>query len=128
MGGGGTRGAHGVVVQTQDGSHGARAHRHGGLHGVSAHAHEAHGVFERKRTRCGQRRILTQAVASHDVGLAAASGRPGSVERHAGRQHGRLRIRGQVKLFRRTLRDQGAQVLTQGLGSARHGVRDGSNA
>ncbi|MNW05299.1 hypothetical protein D3C71_2015320 [compost metagenome] len=67
-------------------------------------------------------------MTGHDVGLAAAGGAPGSVERHAGSQHRRLGVGGQVELLHRALGDQRAQILPQGLRGLRHGVRDGGHA
>ncbi|MNT09702.1 hypothetical protein D3C72_1444990 [compost metagenome] len=126
--GGSARGAHGIVIQTENRGHGARANRHGSLHGVGAHAYQAHGIVKRQRTGGRQRGVLAQAVAGHDVGLATARGAPGRVERDAGRQHGGLGIGGQVELLHGPLRDQRAQVLPEGLRGLRHGVSDRRNA
>ncbi|MCY1529990.1 hypothetical protein D9M68_651630 [compost metagenome] len=128
LGGGGAGGAHGVIVQAQDGGHSAGADRHGGLHGVGAHAHQAHSVFERERTGGRQRGVFTEAVPGHDIRLAAARGTPGGVHRNAGRQHRGLGVGGQVELLGRALRDQRAQVLPQGLRRPCHGLRDGRDA
>ena len=95
-------GLHIGIGQPQDGGHAACTHGHGFLHGLRAQSHEFHGRIQVQRACGDQRRVLTQAVTGHEVGLRATFSAPGSQIGHAGQQHGRLRPGRQRQLFDRT--------------------------
>ena len=109
------------IGQPQDGGHATRAHRHGFLHGLRAQSHELHGRIQIQRTCRDQRRVLTQAVTGHEIGLRTTFGTPGSQIGDAGQQHGRLRPGRQRQLFGGAFgNDPGQQGLTQRRIGARH--------
>ncbi|MNX97670.1 hypothetical protein D3C86_1300450 [compost metagenome] len=108
---------HVVIGQAQDGGHAALAHRHGFLHRLCAEAHQRHSVSKRNHARGHQRRVLAQAVAGHQGRGRAAGVQPGAVHGHGGSQHHRLGVGREVQFFRRTFRDQAADVLPQRGGS-----------
>ena len=115
------RGLHIGIGQPQDGSHAAGTHGHGFLHGLRAQSHQLHGRIQIQRACRDQRRVLTQAVTGHEIGLRTTFGTPGSQIGDAGQQHGRLRPGRQRQLFGGAFgNDPGQQGLTQRRISARH--------
>ena len=119
-----TGGLHVGIGQPQDGGHAAGAHRHGFLHGLRAQSHEFHGRVQVQRARRDQRRVLTQAVTGHEIGLGTAFSAPGGQVGHAGQQHGRLCPGRQRQLFGGAFgNDPGQQGLTQRrIGACHQGI------
>ena len=114
-------GLHVSIGQPQDGGHAAGTHGHGFLHGLRAQSHEFHGRIQVQRARGDQRRVLTQAVTGHEIGLGTAFGAPGGQVGHASQQHGRLRPGRQRQLFGGAFgNDPGQQGFTQRRIGARH--------
>ena len=112
------------IGQPQDGGHAAGTHGHGFLHGLRAQSHQLHGRIQIQRTRCDQRRVLTQAVTGHEIRLGPPFGAPGSQVGNAGQQHGRLRPGRQSQLFGGAFgNDPGQQWLAQRrIGACHQGI------
>ncbi len=100
-------------IQAENGCHRPCAGRHRVLHGAGAQLNQRHGILERQHAGGDQRRILTQAMASHQRRLRAAVFQPQPINGNAGSQHQGLGVDCLVQCLGRAFADQLPEVAAQ---------------